>query len=128
MSGRTAWTLLVVVVYGVQLTGVARIIESPGWQQTVYSATYFTLGVILLGAVARWWALGTSTLWRPVMLGLGALAAVLEIRLWPEAGSQAPVERWMLALVGLLAAAILVRLVPEPMKRAWLGLDRRQNN
>lgn len=81
----------------------------------------------MLGTVARWWAPGAPALWRPAMLGLGALVAVVEIRLWPEVGNQSPVDRWMLALLGLLTVAILVRVVPEPIKRAWLGLDRRQD-
>lgn len=127
MSGRAAWALGAAVVYGVLLTGVGGKIGSSEVLQGLYAVIYFTLGVVLLGAVARWWIKGAPAFWRPAMLGLGAFAALLEIWLWPGTGGLQPVDRWMLALLGLLAAAILVRLAPERVTRAWLGRDRRQN-
>jgi hypothetical protein len=95
--------------------------------QVGYGAAYFLLGVVLLGVVARWWVRGAPALWRPVMLSAGSLAAAGEIW-WRAGGGPALVDRWMVALLGLLAAAILVRLLPDRLKRRWLGIDRRMHD
>lgn len=92
----------------------------------VYSAGYSVFGVLLLGAVARWWRTRSPLLWRPLMLSVGALAAALEIWLRPSADFVATrLDRWMLALLSLLVVALLVRLLPSGMIRRWLGVDRR---
>lgn len=90
----------------------------------VYGAEFFVLGAVLLGAVARWWRNGSPALWRPVMLSLGSLAAAVELALVrPAAGGL--LDQWMAALLGLLTVAILARLLPDPVNRLWLGIDRR---
>ena len=89
-----------------------------------FGAEFFVFGVVLLGAVARWWRRGSPALWRPVMLSLGSLAAAVELALAPRAGGSL-LDQWMAALLGLLAVAILARLLPDPVNRWWLGIDRR---
>ena len=91
-----------------------------------YGAGYFVFGVLLLGAVSRWWRAGSPALWRPFMLSVGSLAAALEI--WSQQlGAVAGVllDRWMLALLSLLAVALLARLLPNRITRSWLDIDRR---
>lgn len=91
-----------------------------------YGAGYFVFGVLLLGAVSRWWRAGSPALWRPLMLSVGSLAAVLEI--WsqpPGTVAGALLDRWMLALLALLAVALLARLLPNRITRLWLDIDRR---
>lgn len=92
----------------------------------VYGITYFLFGVVLLGTVARWWTRGSPALWRPFMLSVGSLCAALEIGL-RNAADTAPsaVDRWMVALLGLLVAAIAARWVPDRVTRLWFGVDRR---
>jgi len=92
----------------------------------VYGITYLLFGVVLLGTVARWWTRGSPALWRPFMLSVGSLCAALEIGL-RNAADTAPsaVDRWMVALLGLLVAAIAARWVPDRVTRLWFGVDRR---
>ena len=96
------------------------------WQ---YAAGYVVFGGLLLGAVARWWQGGSPALWRPFMLSVGSLAAALEIWSHAQGGpAGVPVDRWMVALLGLLVAALLARLLPGRVIRLWLGLERRQHD
>ncbi len=91
-----------------------------------YAAGYGVFGILLLGAVARWWQSGSPALWRPFMLSVGSLAAALEIWTHAQGGlAGAPIDRWMLALLGLLVVALLARLLPNRVTRLWLGIDRR---
>lgn len=91
-----------------------------------YVLGYGLFGALLLGAVARWWREGSRTLWRPVMLCLGGAAAALEIWLDPNSLLVATFwDRWMLALFGLLTAALAARFIPSRLIALWLGVDRR---
>lgn len=102
-----------------------------GWSFAlwVYGAAYGLLGVALLGMISHWWVHGSPALWRPLMLGLGSLAATGEI--WWRVGSQAGVtlqlDRWMVALLGLLAAGILARFAPNRLAHLWFGVERRRD-
>ena len=69
----------------------------------LYAAGYAVFGGLLLGAVARWWQGGSPALWRPFMLSVGSLAAALEIWSYAQGGPAGVlVDRWMVALLGLL--------------------------
>jgi hypothetical protein len=95
----------------------------------LYAACYGVFGALLLGAVARWWRSGSPALWRPFMLSVGSLAAVLQIALISGHGfGSAAIDRWMVALFGLLVAALLARLLPIRLVRHWLSLERRQHD
>lgn len=87
-----------------------------------YATAYFVFGIVLLGAVARWWTRGSPALWRPVMLSVGSLCAALEVALRHPPGAA---DRWMVALLGLVAAALAARFIPFRFARFWLGVDRR---
>jgi len=121
MSDRLIWTLGTVVAY-VAIHFFSRMAGLSPW---MYGLLYGLLGMVLLGAVSRWWRNGSAALWRPTMLGLGSLAAAGEISSRANLWSGSLEQQWMIALIGLLAAAILVRLVPPSMNRRWLGIDRR---
>jgi hypothetical protein len=129
MRAKWIWTVVaagiyagILLVYGQAGAGVEGITPL-SW---LYAGAYGAFGILLLGAVARWWQSGSPALWRPFMLSVGSLAAALEV--WSNAQaapSGALVDRWMLALVGLLVAALLARLLPNRVIRQWLGIDRR---
>lgn len=130
MQTRGLWTTAALAGYALvilisrQFSGFSS--DSAPLAPWVYSAGYSLFGVLLLGAVARWWRARSPWLWRPLMLSVGALAAALEIWLRPSADFVAtPLDRWMLALLSLLVVALLVRLMPSGMIRRWLGVDRR---
>lgn len=133
MQTRGVWTAAalagyaIVIVVSRQFSGFPSV--SPFFAPWAYSAGYALFGALLLGAVARWWRVGSPLLWRPLMLSLGALAAAVEIWIRPNGDFAAtPLDRWMLALLSLLVVALLARLMPTGMIRRWLGVDRRLPN
>ncbi|MCK7497395.1 MAG: hypothetical protein MZW92_46330 [Comamonadaceae bacterium] len=66
-------------------------------------------------------------LWRPTMLSLGSLAAAADIALRPPGRAvAAPLDLWMAALLGLVVAALLVRLTPSGVGHRWLATDRHE--
>lgn len=130
MQPRISWTVVALAAYGL-ITLIARqLAEFSGPNQPMaawmYAASYALFGAMLLGAVARWWRDESPALWRPLMLGVGGLAAALEIWIDPNplvAGTFW--DRWMLALFGLLAVALAARFIPSRLIALWLGVDRR---
>ncbi len=129
MQARWVWTVATVGVYtAIQLGsswfgGLAGGAHFSPW---LYAVGYFVFGSLLLGALARWWQGGSPALWRPFMLSVGSLAAMLETWLHAQDGlAGVLVDRWMVALLGLLAVALLARLLPSRAIRLWLGLERR---
>lgn len=123
MNQRTGWTgaTLLLAVLIVALAGHGRM-PLFTW---LYGTAYFLLGVVLLGTVARWWRRGSPILWRPAMLSLGAIFAAIETGWRGSAASAPAVDRWMVALLGLVLAAILARFLPVRLARFWFGVDRR---
>ncbi len=124
MRAKLLWTAAAGGIYaGVVLAGGSGAdAPLPFW---LSGAAYFILGVALLGAVARWWAHGVPALWRPFMLAAGSLLAAAEIAWRPGNGGQPVVDQWMAALLGLLLAAILARMVPDRVSVLWFAIDRR---
>jgi len=129
MQARWFWTAATVGIYSAILQGFGGYggFESGTLLSTwLYAAGYFLFGSLLLGTVARWWRGGSPALWRPFMLSVGSLAAALEIWRHSQGGLDGvPVNQWMVALFGLLAVALLARLLPARILRLWLGLERR---
>ncbi len=124
MGYKGVWTLAAMAVVAAiyALAGRGRWPMFPWF----YGVAYFLFGVVLLGAVARWWTRGSPALWRPFMLSVGSLCAALEIGLRGVPDMLLPaVDRWMVALLGLLAVAIAARFVPDRIARLWFGVDRR---
>lgn len=124
---KIGWTagalgLYMVVSMAARQPGFSGPYQSMAW---VYVLGYGLFGVLLLGAVARWWRQG-STLWRPVMLCLGGLAAAFEIWLDPKPHLAVTFwDRWMLAMFGLMTVALAARFIPSRLIALWLGIDRR---
>lgn len=129
MHGKTTWALAALAWYGIVVlahrTALGALAGEPAFAW-LYGAAYLVFGAVLLGALARWWRHGSAPLWRPAMLSLGSLAAAAEIALLPPDMVVPPVDRWMVALLGLVGAALLVRLTPSGLHHRWLGTDRRQ--
>lgn len=131
MQVKIAWAMAALAWYGALALahrvalGATGGTGLPGWG---YALGFFVLGVLLLGAVARLWRKGSPALWRPLMLSVGSMAAAVEVALLPVAPGQHPVDLWMTALLGLVAAALLARLLPDRLNRAWLGIDRRAHD
>lgn len=130
MQTRMLWTVAALSGYAVVVLVSREWTEFrgalPSFAPWVYSGGYLVFGVLLLGAVARWWRAGSPALWRPFMLSFGALAATLDVLMRPTTDFLVPpLDRWMLALLGLVVVALLVRLVPKGLIRRWLAVDRR---
>jgi len=132
MQARWVWTVATVGVYAAILLlsgGFGGIADGDSFSPWLYAAGYCVFGCLLLGAVARWWQGGSPALWRPFMLSVGSLAAALEI--WSHAQGDlagVPINRWMVALLGLLMVALLARLLPGRVIRLWFGIERRQHD
>jgi hypothetical protein len=129
MQARWVWTVATTGCYSAILLLSGRVggfADGAIFSPWLYAAGYAVFGGLLLGAVARWWQGGSPALWRPFMLSVGSLAAALEIWSYAQAGPVGePVDRWMVALLGLLVVALLARLLPGHIIRLWLGLERR---
>lgn len=132
MQARWVWTIATAGIYTAILLLSGRLgglADGESFSPWLYAASYCVFGGLLLGAVARWWQGGSPALWRPFMLSVGSLAAALEI--WSHAqGDPAgvPIDRWMVALLGLLVVALLARLLPGRAIRLWFGIERRQHD
>lgn len=129
MQARIGWTVAALGGYLVVTLGARHGAGFSGPNQPaawVYALSYGLFGALLLGAVARWWRHEPPALWRPLMLGVGGLAAALEIWIDPSPFLAANFwDRWMLALFGLLAVALAARFIPSRLIALWLGVDRR---
>ena len=130
MQPRTGWTVVAVLAYGGVMVVTRQLAVFSGPNQSlaawVYAVSYGLFGVLLLGAVARWWRDESPALWRPLTLSVGGLAAALEIWIDPNPLLAATFwDRWMLALLGLLAVALAARVIPSRLIALWLGVDRR---
>ena len=130
MQAKIRWTAAALCGYAIIVLASHQATGLPGAPPTyalwVYGAGYFVLGLLMLGAVSRWWRAGSPALWRPFMLSVGSLAAALDIWSQPQgAVAGALLDRWMLALIALLAVALLARLLPNRITRWWLDIDRR---
>jgi hypothetical protein len=130
MQERWIWAVAATAMYAAISLISGRFAGAADWTATflgLYAASYSVFGALLLGAVARWWRGGSPALWRPFMLSVGSLAAALEIALHARLGvASASIDRWMVALLGLLIAALLARLLPGRIVHLWLSLERRQ--
>lgn len=125
---RLGWTAGALGAYVVVSVVARQMPGFPGPNQPlawIYVLGYGLFGALLLGAVARWWHDGSRVLWRPMMLCLGGIAAALEIWMNPHPLLASFWNRWMLALFGLLMAALAVRFFPRRLIALWLGVDRR---
>jgi hypothetical protein len=129
MQTRWAWTVATAAIYAAillvsgQFGGAA---EGAAFSPWLYAAGYTVFGGLLLGSVARWWRGGSAALWRPFMLSVGSFAAALEIWIhYKSSAAGVPVDRWMVALLGMLSVALLARLLPRRVIRWWLGMERR---
>jgi len=124
MNARYTWTavalLILIINHFLALAG------RPGMLVWILVGGYALFGVALLGTISRWWRRGSPLVWRPAMLSIGGLCAAAEV---VARSGTAPagmlVDQWMVALLGLLLAAIAARLIPERHARLWLGVDRR---
>jgi len=129
MQTRWVWTVAAVGMYASILLGSGRFggaADGTVFFSWLYALGYAVFGSLLLGAVARWWRSGSPALWRPFMLSVGSIAAALEIWAPTQSGlTGVSVDRWMVALLGMLAVALLARLLPRRIIRVWLGLERR---
>ena len=132
MQARWVWTVATAGIYAAILLlsgGFGGLADGESFSPWLYAASYCVFGGLLLGTVARWWQDGSPALWRPFMLSVGSLAAALEIWSYAQGGPAGVlVDRWMVALLGLLVVALLARLLPTRVIHLWLGLERRQHD
>lgn len=94
----------------------------------IYGGAYLVFGVLLLGAIARWQPATDPVFWRPTMLIVGGMLALVDLALQQASNYfSIGVERWMVALLGLTVAAISARVLPSSALYYWLGTDRRRH-
>jgi len=94
--------------------------------RAVYGFGYFLSGVAMLGAVARLSPRAGMPTWRLVMLTSGSALALAEG--WIVHMAQASpirLDNWMAAVLGLVIAAVVPRLLPFAALRYWLAAERR---
>lgn len=90
-----------------------------------YSLVWFVFGMLLLGTVTRLLREASPTLWRPVMLCVGAGLAlaqrwIIEITV----GTPISADTWLAAVLGLAVAAVLARVLPGPFLSRWYGVKK----
>jgi len=127
MNARYFWTavalLILIINHFLALAG------RPAMLIWVLVGGYGLFGAVLLGTISRWWSRGSPLVWRPAMLSIGALCAAGEIAVRGGAMPEGTLaDQWMVALLGLLGAAIAARVIPDRYARVWLGIDRRVAN
>jgi hypothetical protein len=107
--------------------------ELPGWLRPAASADvkwflllgYAGFGIVLLAAMARLFLLHSFHWLRMMMVLFGALLAFLQSLAFSMRHSLAlPMELWLMAVLGLAAIAMLVRVLPSRFAYFWLGRDR----
>lgn len=123
------WGISAIAAYGViaAVDSGARTLIPAELFRPLFGVLYFLSGVVLLGWLGRYAGTWGPDLWRTAALLAGAVVAALEVWLagrWRgEAGS---LDDWMAALLGLAAAVLLPRLLPERWLQRWLGMERRR--
>ena len=137
MTAKITWAVVTIACYGLILLGQPRAHDLFGFggldaalrYKWYYVLAYAAFGAPLLGALARLLPRLGLPAWRMIMLVLGAVLAFGGILIQERAGMSLPrAEAFMAAVLGLLLPAILVRLLPVPLARRWLGMERRQGN
>ncbi len=99
-------------------------LQTPSGQsfQWLYSLVYLVFGILLLGTVTRVLYEASPTLWRPVMLCVGAGLALAQLLLVEIAvGGSMRADMWLSAVLGLAVAAVLARVLPGAFVSRWYG-------
>lgn len=118
------YTLLVTVQ--LRYPGLFADKSALGWFRSLnwmYVLGFAGFGVVLQGAITRTLNALSTSLWRPLMLCLGAALALLNavmLRWW--AGLPMDMELWFSALLGLALVAMFARVLPEALLWRWYGL------
>lgn len=86
---------------------------------------YVGFGILLLATMARLFLLHSFHRLRMTMVLFGTLLAFLQSLAFSMRHSLAlQMELWLMAILGLAAIAMLVRLLPSRLVCFWLGRDR----
>jgi hypothetical protein len=118
------WLAGATLLYATVLLGHAWLGAAPaGWRRGFDIAAALLWGVFLLGAIARLRPAWPAPLWRLALLGLGLVLAAPG--LWLVQG-RLLLDDLVAVLLGLALAAILPRVLPDPILWHWLGQDRRR--
>ena len=126
MSPCLRWAVGAAVWYGLILAGQdyaqGLVGSSAGALKLVYGLGFMVLGIVVLGALARWFPKAEAVVWRSAAILTSALLAAAAIAL-PGAGgwSAQRIDLWMAALLGLGIAVIASRFLPAPWVDRWLG-------
>lgn len=132
LASKALWLGLTALYYtlliGVQLRypGLFGDKATLGWFRSLnwaYALTFGGFGIVLQGAITRTFSALSATLWRPLMLCLGAVLALLSaaVLMW-WTGLPMNMELWLSALLGLALVAVLARVLPEALLLRWYGL------
>lgn len=111
-----------------EMPSLFRMALQTPWTQSfkwLYGLAFLGFGILLQGAVTRLFGQFSPTIWRPLMLCLGAGLALLQ--LWiieATAGIPMSADVWMSAVLGLAVVAVLARVLPEGVVLYWYGVQR----
>jgi hypothetical protein len=133
LASKALWLGLTAIYYAlliaVQLRypGLFSDKATPAWFRSlnwVYALAFAGFGVVLQGAITRTFSTLSVSLWRPLMLCLGAALALLNaaVLMW-WTGSPMNAELWLSAVLGLALVAVLARALPEELLMRWYGVQ-----
>jgi hypothetical protein len=134
LAAKTLWVITTALCYAL-LVGVAWLwptvlgggsaLSRIGALNWVYTFAFLVFGIVLQALTARILSSLTASLWRPVMLVVGAALAWLHMWLMQVLTGVPPsVELWMSALLGLAVVALIARVLPASVLARWYGVVR----
>lgn len=123
--GLTALYYMLLIAVQLRYPGLFGDRAALGWFRSLnwaYALAFGGLGIVLQGAVTRTFSALSATLWRPLMLCLGAALALLSgaMLMW-WTGLPINMELWLSALLGLALVAVLARMLPTALLLRWYG-------
>lgn len=132
MFERNLWALAVAAGWAMVMFLHAQAVpltESAQFGAEIYrwicTGGYFALGGLLVAAVMRLLPALTPSLGRAYAVLGGAALAGIEAWLLPPPPGITRLDAWMAGLLGLVLAALAVRLVPASVACAWMGRPER---
>lgn len=115
--------LWLAALYGWHRWGLPAIAPSVTAFQISHGIGFALFTILLLGALARLAVTPYPPVWRLLAVVVGALAAGVEVGLLGLPGVLF-FPLWAAALIGVALVSLAARLLPRPVLRIWLNLEK----
>ncbi|MGD9787854.1 MAG: hypothetical protein AB7U30_07865 [Sulfuricellaceae bacterium] len=115
--------LWLAVLYGWHRWGLPALAPSVAAFQVSHGVGFALFTVLLLGALARLPATPYPPVWRLLAVTGGAAAAGAQVGLLGLPGVLF-FPLWAAALIGVALVSLATRLLPHPLLRFWLNLEK----